>query len=445
MAPPLILPGSSPAELLAGRDGEPWLIDATTLSRGEARERVLARAQRLREAGLRPGERVAWLPKPTAAGILAALAALEAGAQLALLPLRESHARLEEERLLLRPRLLLDEDEEAPRRLPPAEPAGLPRRLLLRSSGSSGRPRWLMHGLAGLLASARAAARHLRLGAADTWLLSLPLDHVGGLGILLRSLVSGCALALPSGAGLAADLEARRPQLLSLVPAQLRRLAHREPPVALRAVLVGGAPLDAALRRQALAHGWPLVPSYGASETGSLVCAGADDSGCPLPPHLVEVDKDGFITVDSPALFEAVLDERGAPVPRSPGPWRSQDLGHWREGRLVVLGRADGLINSGGEKIRPEEVEEALLTLREVELAAVVAIPDTELGERPAAFVAWRGASLSLAELRPRLEPLLARHKHPARLWPWPADEEREWKPRRAWLRQLALELLDKC
>ena len=459
-----------PPDLLTGNSGAPWLEDGEHhLARSEARERVRRLARRLAWAGLRPGDRVAWLPRPEVAGLLAALAALEAGAELALLPLRETPARLEEEIRRLEPRLVL-----APREFgtPPSmsphaldglgplpatgAPAGRPGRVLLRSSGSGSAPRWLVHRLESLLVSAAAAARHLRVTTADGWLLSLPLDHVGGLGILLRSLVTGCRLCLPGPEGLAGDLRSLAPTLLSLVPAQLTRLATTTPPAGLRVALLGGAPLDQALRERATASGWPLVSSYGASETGSLVCATLlpnparkpprpGSAGSPISPHQVELDEGGRIAVASPCLFEAELDEAGRPIERRGDCWRSEDLGCWEEGQLIVLGRADRLIISGGEKIRPEEVEEALRSLPEVRQAAVVAIPDPVLGRRPAAFVAWSAGPLpALADLRRRLEPLLARHKHPARIWPWPADEVLDWKPSHERLGRLAEKLLER-
>lgn len=460
--------GWMPPDLLAGSAEAPWLEDGEhRLARSEARERVRRLARRLAWAGLRPGDRVAWLPQPETAGLLAALAALEAGAELALLPQRETPARLEEEIRRLEPRLVLAPHEFGTHpTMPPhalaaleplpatGAPAGRPGRLLLRSSGSGGAPRWLVHRLESLFVSAAAAARHLRVTAADRWLLSLPLDHVGGLGILLRSLVSGCRLCLPGPEGLAGGLRSHAPTLLSLVPAQLARLAMTAPPAGLRVALLGGAPLDQGLRERAWDLGWPVVSSYGASETGSLVCAaplpiagGARSrpggAGSPFAPHRLEVDMEGRIAVTTPCLFTAELDEAGRPQARQGGDWRSGDLGRWEEGELVVLGRADRLIISGGEKIRPEEVEEALRSLPEVRQAAVVAIPDPVLGRRPAAFVTWSAGPLpALGELRRRLEPLLARHKHPARIWPWPVDEALDWKPSHERLGRLAEKLL---
>ncbi|MDP2359404.1 MAG: AMP-binding protein [bacterium] len=440
-------PGPGPLHLLAGRPGAPWLTapGQVGLTRDEAARRVRAEAEGLRRAGLRPGDRAGWWPTPEAESILAALALLEAGAELLLLPRREElrtlalEARRLELRLAVAPPLVA-EGLPCPAWRPghplaPAgtgAPAGRPRRVVLRSSGSQGAPRWICHPLENLLIGARAVARHLRLSPVDQWALSLPLDHVGGFAILLRSLVAGCRLRLPV-ADTAPAPSAPGDTLLSLVPTQLRDLLTLGPPTpGLRAVLLGGAPLSAALRREAFQAGWPLISSYGATESGAALCAsppGGDEedaAGCghSLPPHRLRLDSEGRIELASPCLFEARLDAAGRPRERREAWWRSGDLGRWRRGSLVILGRVDRLINSGGEKIRPEEVEEALLALPGLCRVAVVPVFDERFGQRPVAFVDWgANPTRDLPWVRDRLAGL-ARHKHPVRLWPWPMEEK---------------------
>ncbi|MFA7330895.1 MAG: AMP-binding protein [Candidatus Delongbacteria bacterium] len=434
---------------LWGRDGAPWLEAGSTLwTRGQARHELRRQAKRLRRLGLRPGQRVGWLPAAQPEELVAALAVLEAAGELVLLPLRETPARRAEEegRLALWGRLQSGDYEPGPRAA--TAPAGCPARVWLRSSGSLGRPRWLRHGLDGLLAGARAAAARLELDPGQGWLLSLPLDHVGGLGILLRGLVSGCRLRCPDAGGVPGALAAGGLDWLSLVPTQLEDLVAAEVSAAgLRGVLLGGAPLPAGVRRRALAAGWPLWTSYGATETGALVCAERQDparpasSGAPFAPHQLRLTTAGRVEVESPALCEAELDDADQPRERPAGPWLSGDLGRWERGALCLLGRADRVLISGGEKIPAEFVEEALASLPEVRRVAVVALPDARLGERPAAFVDWTGGALpEVAVLAQRLAARLPRHMLPVRIWPWPAELADPLKPPLARLARLARE-----
>lgn len=443
--------GSRVGRWLWGRDGAPWLLEeGRAWSRAAARAEVRRCARRWGEAGLRPGDRLGWLPQRRAEGVLAALGALEAGAELVLLPLRETAELREEEARRLELRGHLDGQGHL-RILRPqgGAPAGVAGRICLRSSGSLGRPRWLRHSLAGLLTGALAAARRLELNPGACWELSLPLDHVGGLGILLRGLVSGCRLRCPGEAGAGGWRAADGAGWLSLVPAQLHdRLEAGEDPRGWRGVLLGGAHASLALRRRASEAGWPLWVSYGASESGALVCAQpwslrepGPGSGRPFAPHRVWLDGEERVNVASPALYEAELDEGGRPVAREGEAWRSGDLGRWEAGCLVLRGRLDRLLVSGGEKIPAERLEEALEELPEVRRAAVVGVPDERLGLRPAAFLEWLPASWpTLDELRGRLG-ALPRHMHPAHIWPWPAELAGSGKPPLAWLGQRAREL----
>jgi O-succinylbenzoic acid--CoA ligase len=418
--------------LLAGRDGAAWLEEEGRVwTRGQARRAVAGAARDLRAAGAGPGRRVAWLPRPRVQGIWQALAALETGAELVLLPLRETEERRALDCADLAPLLCVDGQGGVSAGARPASRDGVPGRVWLRSSGSMGQAAWLAHDLEALLRGARAACSRLGIGGGNRWWLSLPLDHVGGLGILLRGLACGCRLVLP---GVGGAVPFAPGDWLSLVPAQLERLlGEGVSPVGLGGVLLGGAPLPGPLATRAVAAGWPLWVSYGATETGALVCADpwrpGGGSGRPFPPHRVELDSGQRVRVLSPCLWRARLAGKGEVRLRQHAHWTSGDLAAWQGRSLRLLGRMDRVINSGGEKIPAERVEEALAALPGVRRAVVVSWPDERFGLRPAAFVAMAdGSDPDGAALGAALEGGLPRHMVPVRWLPWPGDLDMDWK-----------------
>lgn len=427
----------------------PWLVtEDSSFSRRGMAVLVRRRARELGRQGLRPGDRVGWWPRPTQEALETLLALWEAKAEVVLLPLRATRVEMDMEarRLALCATSgaqgilpdLPDLEQSSSLRRTGASPQGFPGRVLVRSSGSLGGARWIQHRLESLLLHAHVLCAHLEVGPRDLWQLALPLDHVGGLAVLMRGLRTGCALALPT-MGLALHPHAT---WTSLVPTQLGRLLEEgHKPRALRGVLLGGAALPASLARRALAQSWPLWMGYGSTETGSAISVQRvretpPAAGHSLAPHRLLLEE-GRICVASPCLCEAILDEHGRSIPLRGGLWRSGDAGLWRKGSLHLLGRLDRVIVSGGEKIPPECVEAALLELPGLRQAVVVPVADATWGQRPVAFVEWKaGHELGLEEVRGRLG-VLPRHWHPVALLPWPL-EERALKVSHARLKELA-------
>ena len=243
---------------------------------------------------------------------------------------------------------------------------------------------------------------------ATGWLLALGLGHVAGLGILWRAIAGRVPVRITGRADPAAILAAlaAEPPMshVSLVPAQLARLldaaGDAAPPPALRAVLLGGGPIPPALVTRAIRAGWPVVPTYGLSETGSgataLATAEALDhpgsAGRPLPGVRVtieEPDADGVgeIVVETAARFSGYL---GDPPPAALATERVRtgDLGRLDDdGRLFVVDRRLDRIVRGGENIAPAEVEAVLLAHPAIADAAVVALADPLWGHVPAAAI----------------------------------------------------------
>lgn len=310
--------------------------------------------------------------------------------------------------------------------------------VIVATAGSSGRPKLVRLSHRALIAAARGSETHLGSEARDRWLACLPFSHVGGLSVLTRMLVSRRTSVLfePAGSLLAALPELarcvheQRVTLLSVVPAILDRLlqapARFEPAPALRAVLTGGASLSAPLLDRAAERKIPVLPTYGLTEaaaqvatrryelrgvpaaTGSLLAP----SGVPLTSVELRI-VDGQIEVRGPALFSGYV---GDP-PRDPSAWfRTQDRGYIDDrGELVVTGRSDECIVTGGENVDPAEVEAALALLPGVTGACVFGVPDEIFGEIVVALIAGH-KSTAEREIQLILGKRLARYKLPRRV-----------------------------
>jgi O-succinylbenzoic acid--CoA ligase len=238
---------------------------------------------------------------------------------------------------------------------------------------------------------------------------------------------------------------------VSLVSTQLLRLLREGADLGgLEAVLMGGGPVPASLVDEAFARGLPIHTSYGLTEMASQVTTtppGATieelhTSGRVLPGREVSIFGDGEILVRGETLFAGYVDGEKIDRPIDEGGWlHTGDLGTLDEdGSLRVEGRKDNLFVSGGENIQPEEIEEALYRLDEIDEAIVVPVSDQEFGHRPVAFVRTGRDPESLA---PELENALPRFKVPIAFHPWPEKTQRGMKADRPALRRLAQQLQD--
>jgi O-succinylbenzoic acid--CoA ligase len=254
---------------------------------------------------------------------------------------------------------------------------------LIETSGTTGAPKRVELTYANHAASARASADALGVEEDDRWLCPLPLHHVGGLNVLIRSVINATTVVVHErfDVGRVRDaLEAGEATLASLVPTMLARLrdAGLRGAPGLRAIALGGGPVPASLLDWASETGIPVVPVYGMTETCSQVVAGSP--GRPLAGVELDIAAGGEILVRGPMVAPGALAADG---------WlHTGDLGRLdADGRLDVLGRLKELIVSGGENVAPLEVEQALLAHPAVADAGVAGVPDPEWGEAVTAFV----------------------------------------------------------
>lgn len=277
---------------------------------------------------------------------------------------------------------------------------------LTLTSGTTGSPRAAAHRYAAHLHSASAVVELMGFTADDRWLLSLPMFHVSGLGILWRWLVAGATLVIDDRQDFFAALE--RCSFASLVPTQLWRLLNQQTmPSNLRAVLLGGATIPEALTQRAEAAGIRCWCGYGLTESASTVCAGRADGsgavGAPLTGQELRLVA-GEVWLRSPTLAHGYW-QAGAltPLTDSQGWLHTGDLAHWQRGQLHIDGRRDNLFFSGGEAVQPEYVERILQMHPDVTQAVVLPVQDDEYGQRPVALVAGEVSVQGLsawAELR---------------------------------------------
>lgn len=277
--------------------------------------------------------------------------------------------------------------------VPAAERPGREEAVVVFTSGTSGTAKGVRLSRGALDASAVVSASFLSHSAADRWLAVLPLFHVGGIQVLLRSALVGGSVRLVDGFDVATVGDAARDcTLASLVSPMLRRLLDAGVgPGALRAVLLGGGPIPPGLAEEAVAAGWPVLPTYGQTEAASQVATCPPEApgmraARPLPGVEVVIDGDGpegEILVRGPTLFTGYV---GGPD-RDQGAWHhTGDVGRLENGLLSVVGRADDVIVTGGENVHPGPVEDAIVEAG-AEAAAVVGIPDPEWGTMVVAAV----------------------------------------------------------
>lgn len=261
----------------------------------------------------------------------------------------------------------------------PVEPGDA---LVIATSGSSGPPKAAVLTHAAVEASARATSERLQVTDNDHWLACLPLAHVGGLSVITRSLITGTTLTVIDGFD-ADVVSASEATLVSLVTTALQRID----PSLFRAIVLGGArpPADRPPH---------CIATYGLTETGS----GVVYNGKPLNSVEIEI-RDGEVHVRGPMLLRCYRDGT-SPLTRD-GWLPTGDLGFLRDdGSLHVEGRRGDVINTGGEKVWPDDVERQLIQHPDIHDVAVTGLPDNEWGQIVAAFVVSARPNLSLDEIR---------------------------------------------
>ena len=260
----------------------------------------------------------------------------------------------------------------------------------------------------------------------DNWLMVLPLFHVSGLSILMRSLYNGTAVTiLPKydKAQVLKLIESENINMMSLVPTILTQL---EPSIShhkLRVILLGGEFIPMALIDACEKKSLPIYKTYGMTETFSQSVTFSvldyphkrDSVGKPLPGMQIRIDNPdadgvGEIHLTGPMVMTGYIGKE--PID---GDLNTDDIGYVDEdGFVYILNRRKDLIISGGENIYPKELEDLVYTLPSVKECAVVPVPDPKWGQVPALFVAFHdGESMTSDEILSFMTNSLAKYKIP--------------------------------
>lgn len=293
-----------------------------------------------------------------------------------------------------------------------------PLKLIIATSGSTAKPKAVYLSKQNILAHFAAAKTSLSLDNQSIWLNVLPLNHVGGAMIIYRAMLAKARVVLFESFDVKIIWEVLQQEKithLSLVPIMLEKLLEcangKTAPASLSMVLIGGSAISPALYHRAHQSGWPLCVSYGSSESCSFISIDTryhpdficGQSGYPIDTveiNLLGDRENGIISIKGPMMMAGYANQhyqlgRGL----SKNGFISGDLGYWDDFHgLVVLGRADQQINSGGEKIEPQLLQEELRACPGIQEAAIIGVEDPSWGQRVALIYAGNGLEIEVQQ-----------------------------------------------
>ena len=260
------------------------------------------------------------------------------------------------------------------------------------TSGSTGLPKAVVHNISAHLANAEGVCALMNFGKEQSWLLSLPLYHVSGQGIVWRWLYAGAILVLPTedfyqSIGMVSHV--------SLVPTQLQRwfdyLTEHPQPIQTQAVLLGGTQIPVKLTQALTELDIRSYSGYGMTEMASTVFAKQSDRkigvGQPLLGREFKLVNEEVWLKGAGLAMGYWREGHIVSLTNAEGWLQTKDKAHWLDNELVIQGRLDNMFISGGENIQPEEIEKVIAQSDLVKQVFVLPKYDEEFGQRPVAIV----------------------------------------------------------
>ncbi len=313
--------------------------------------------------------------------------------------------------------------------------------LLMFTSGTSGNPKCVELTYGNMFYNALGTEIRLQITHDDSWLLSLPLYHIGGFSIIVRAVIFGISVIVPSGSDTDGIIDAfgkYNPSIVSLIPTVMQRLLEKGvvPNSRHKAILLGGGVITDAVIGQSSDKGWNIAPTYGTTETSSQIATLFSDNkkyrgsvGQPMPFTQVRIVDDtgmetatgeeGEITVRMPSLMKGYYKRKDLTSKVIRNDWYfTGDYGYVSPvGDLCVVSRRTDLIVSGGENINPYEIEELLHDYPGIDDVCIVPKCDPTWGEIVVAVVVAKDESITLYTVKDYLTGKIASFKIPKKLY----------------------------
>ncbi len=325
---------------------------------------------------------------------------------------------------------------------------------IIFTSGSTGHPKAAVHSFNNHYYSALGSQSVIPLKPNDCWLASLPLHHIGGLAIVMRSFIAQASIALVDRKALFNSLQNYPITHASLVPTQIYRLLEQlqqdklaqhphNKAISLKYLLLGGAPISRDLLTKANALGFNTFHSYGLTEMCSQVTTSPSETpyfSTALPYRQWKLDN-GEILLKGETLFIGYMVKGKIQSPCINGWFYSKDLAELTPNGLNIIGRKDNMFIVGGENYQPEIIEKILMASALVKNALIVAIEDDEFGKIPVAFIEWIDTA-NIPALKKYLTATISRIQIPKHFILWPTPKTETLKPNRKWYQNKAQQFI---
>lgn len=303
--------------------------------------------------------------------------------------------------------------------------------LMLFTSGSTNKPKAVVFSFKNLINSAVQTNKLISADGKDAWLASLPFYHIGGFMIFVRALINGIPIIIPDSLTHEDVIDSvlkHNPSFISFVPTQLLKVINENisPNKNLKAVLIGGGPVENNLIISANEKGWKIIKVYGSTETCSMVSAldcrnkivKIESAGKPLQENSISINGEdkGEIVVESNSVAKCYYKDPNEKLLN--GKFYSNDFGFIDEyGYLFIEGRIDDIIISGGENINAKEITNALLENSNIGDAFTLGIKDDKWGQAVVSIVVSKDKSINEEKLKKYLRSRIASFKIPKKIF----------------------------